>query len=97
MSVVESGRFVGTMEPSANFFGTDPTGVSTPDVLSRTSGDLYLTLLSLDADEAVIAFDTSPLIWLLWVGGAITAAGGILAMRFGRQERVEPVPAAQHA
>lgn len=76
MSVFEEGRLVAVLEPAANFFGSDTSGISTPDVLTRPSGDLYLTLLSLDAETATVAFDTSPLIWLLWLGGATTAAGG---------------------
>jgi cytochrome c biogenesis factor len=33
--------------------------------------------------------DTSPLIWLVWTGGLVTAAGGFLALR---ARRVTPAP-----
>ncbi|MCI0677500.1 MAG: cytochrome c biogenesis protein CcsA [Actinobacteria bacterium] len=75
------------MEPAANYFGADTTGVSTPAVRSRPSGDLYVTLLALSSESATITFDTSPMIWLLWVGGLITAGGGVLSIRARGGER----------
>ena len=68
-------------------FGGDTTGVSTPDVLSRPGGDLYATLLDLDSVSATVTFDTSPVIWLLWLGGLVAAAGGFWAMSARRAER----------
>ena len=75
------------MEPAANYFGADTVGVSTPAVLSRPSGDLYITLLGLTPEVARLTFDTSPLIWLLWLGALTTASGGLLAMGVRRRER----------
>ena len=89
ITVTRDGRFVGVLEPSANFFGDSDTGVSTPDVLHRPGGDLYSTLLALPDDgSARLTFDTSPLIWVLWVGGLVTATGGFLAIGWRRRERV---------
>ena len=90
LSVTDADELVGLVEPAANFFGADPTGISTPDVLHRPDGDLYITLLGLPGDDrsATIAFDTSPMIWVLWLGGLVTVAGGILAMVARRRERV---------
>ena len=87
LSVTKEGQFLGVVEPSANFFGGDTTGVSTPDSLVRLNGDLYLTLLDLEPDSATLTFDTSPLIWVLWLGGLVTATGGFWAMSARRQER----------
>jgi cytochrome c biogenesis factor len=75
------------MEPAANYFGADTVGVSTPAVLSRPSGDLYITLLGLTPEVAKLTFDTSPMIWLLWLGALTTASGGLLAMGVRRKER----------
>lgn len=89
LTVTRDGQFVGILEPSANFFGDNDSGVSTPDVLHRPGGDLYVTLLGLPEDgSARLTFDTSPMIWVLWVGGLVAAAGGFLAMRTRRRERV---------
>ena len=76
LSVVENGSLLAVMEPAANYFGGDTTGVSTPDVLTRPGGDLYITLLDLSPETATLTLDTSPLIWLIWLGGLVTAAGG---------------------
>lgn len=92
LTVARDGRIVAVMEPAANYFGGDPTGISTPDVVSGADGDLYITLLGLDPETASLTFDTSPMIWLLWIGGLVTAGGGassIIARR--RQTITEPV------
>ena len=89
LTVTRGGQFVGTVEPSWNFFG-EQSGVGTPDVLHSPGGDLYLTLEGLpgSSGEVGVLFDTSPMIWILWFGGLVTMAGGLLAMRTRRQERV---------
>jgi len=89
LTVTRGGQFVGTVEPSWNFFG-EQSGVGTPDVLHSPGGDLYLTLEDLpgSSGEVSVLFDTSPMIWILWFGGLVTVAGGLLAMRARRRERV---------
>ena len=87
LSVIRDGELVALVEPAANYFGGDDNGISTPDVLHRPDGDLYITLLDLDSETATITFDTSPMIWLLWLGGLTTVAGGFLAMTARRRER----------
>lgn len=87
LTVTDQARLVAVMEPAANYFGADTTGVSTPDVLNRPGGDLYITLLSLDAESATLTFDTSPLIWLLWLGGIVTAVGGAWSIAARREDR----------
>lgn len=78
--VSRDGQPVTELAPSANYFGNDPTGITSPAVLTRPGGDLYLTLLSIDSVGIRLQADTSPLIWLLWVGGIVTAAGGFWSM-----------------
>jgi cytochrome c-type biogenesis protein CcmF len=91
MTVTRGGLYIGMVEPSFNFFGDGQSGVGTPDVLHRPAGDLYFTLRDLpdpDADGAVtLTIDTSPMIWILWLGGLVTFVGGLLAMRARRRER----------
>ena len=87
LSVTKGDRLVATMTPAANFFGANSAGVSTPDALHRPGGDLYATLLDIDSESATLAFDTSPLIGLLWVGGFTAAAGGFASMAVRRRER----------
>ena len=90
VTVTRHGEFVGVLEPSANFFGNDPNGISTPDVLHKAGGDIYLTQLTLPVDETVrLGIDTSPLIWLLWVGGGLAALGGVVSLG-GRRSTLKP-------
>jgi cytochrome c-type biogenesis protein CcmF len=92
MTVTRGSDFVGVVEPSFNFFGSGQSGVGTPDVLHRPGGDLYFTLRDLpDPDRAgavIVTIDTSPMIWVLWLGGLVTVTGGLLAIRARRRERV---------
>ena len=88
VDVSRDDRLVTTLEPRANFYGNVEGGIITPAVMSRPDGDLYLTLRNLDADTAVLALDTSPMIWLLWLGGLTTAAGGVWSLTVRRRERV---------
>ncbi len=89
MTVTRDEVYVATVEPAANFFGSDVSGVPTPDVVHRPGGDLYVTLVGLpETGTAQFTFDTSPMIWVLWLGGLTTAAGGFLATRARRRERL---------
>ncbi len=88
LSIHEDGQFLGTLEPAANFFGDSDTGISTPDVLHGLRGDLYATMLGLPSEGSTnLNFDTSPLIWVLWLGGLTSATGGFLAYRARHRER----------
>jgi cytochrome c biogenesis factor len=75
------------MEPTNNFYRSQASGIITPDVLSRPGGDLYITLRNLDSRSASLTLDTSPLIWLLWVGGLLAAGGGFWAVVARAAER----------
>jgi cytochrome c-type biogenesis protein CcmF len=90
LTVTRDDQLIGIVEPSWNRLGNSPSVVGTPDVLHRPSGDLYFTLRDLpdETGRVTIAFDTSPMIWVLWLGGLVTVAGGFLAMRARRRERL---------
>jgi cytochrome c-type biogenesis protein CcmF len=82
--VNRDGEAVTELEPRANYFGGDRTGITSPAVMTRLGGDLYLTLLDIDPAGIRIQADTTPLIWLVWFGGLVTAAGGFLSVRARR-------------
>ena len=87
VTVIEGGRYVATLEPRAHFYGASSAGVSTPAVLRGARGDIYLTLRDLDSETVTLTLDTSPLIWLLWIGGFTTAAGGFWSVAVRRRGR----------
>jgi cytochrome c-type biogenesis protein CcmF len=93
VGVSRNGTRVSTLEPRANFYPGVTGGIITPAVMTRPGGDLYLTLRSLDDETIELGLDTSPMIWLVWLGGLTTATGGFwsLAARRRRLE-VEPEP-----
>jgi cytochrome c-type biogenesis protein CcmF len=79
-------RLQETLEPSVNFYG-ESAGIVTPAVMTRAEGDLYLTLRSIDSDSVSLALDTSPMVWLLWLGGITVAAGGFWSLAARRAVR----------
>ncbi|MGA7228028.1 MAG: cytochrome c-type biogenesis CcmF C-terminal domain-containing protein [Acidimicrobiia bacterium] len=81
-------HLLGVLEPRANFYGPDSSGVVTPAVMTRPGGDLYLTLGALDSTTLTLGLDTSPMMWLLWFGGLTTAGGGFWAMSARRREKL---------
>lgn len=89
LSVTRGDRFVTILEPRANFYGADTSGVVSPAILHRPKGDLYVTLRNLDSVDIDLALDTSPLVWMIWLGGAVIAAGGFWSLAARKQERIQ--------
>lgn len=96
VDVSQGDRRLTTLEPRANFYGNEVSAIVTPAVMTRPGGDLYLTLRSLDSETIELGLDTSPMIWLVWLGGLTAAAGGFWSLMARRAERAsarEPVTA----
>jgi cytochrome c-type biogenesis protein CcmF len=87
ITVSQDRRPVGILEPRINLYGSDGFAVFTPAVLSKPSGDLYLTLRALDSNQVTLTLDTSPLVWMIWLGGLTAAAGGVWSLTARRKER----------
>jgi len=87
VEVSRDDRVITVLEPSANFYDTEMGGIITPAVMTSAGGDLYLTLRNLDAEAVQLGLDTSPMIWLLWLGGLTAAAGGFWALTVRRRDR----------
>jgi cytochrome c-type biogenesis protein CcmF len=89
-------QYLGALEPRVNTYGGEGAGIVTPAVMTRAGGDLYLTMRRLDSETVGLALDTSPMVWMIWLGGLTAAAGGFWALaarRAGRPARKEPVTA----
>ena len=88
LDVGAEGAHLAELSPTANYFGDDRGGITSPAVMTRLGGDLYLTLIRVDPGGIRLQADTSPLIWLLWVGGLVTAAGGFWSVGARRASAV---------
>ncbi|HJS72374.1 MAG TPA: cytochrome c-type biogenesis CcmF C-terminal domain-containing protein [Acidimicrobiia bacterium] len=88
-TVTDGDSLTGVVEPSINLFGSEQSAVGTPDVLHGPAGDLYVTLEDFPDDTGAVdvSLDTSPMIWVLWLGGLVVATGGLLAFMARRRER----------
>jgi cytochrome c-type biogenesis protein CcmF len=99
--VVDGGRRV--LHPAVSQFGTNTQAVGTPAISSTLRDDVYLTLDGPPQGKrnaVVLGVIVQPLVIWLWIGGAVVAAGGLLAVaarprRTVRAARSEPAgPAA---
>ncbi len=81
ISVSKGGRQVAVLEPKLNIFANSSSAIGTPAVRTSPGGDLYLSLRSIDPESVTLRLDASPMQWLLWLGGIVTATGGFVSYR----------------
>ncbi|MGZ8786410.1 MAG: heme lyase CcmF/NrfE family subunit, partial [Acidimicrobiia bacterium] len=74
VEVARNGKVVSRLEPRLNQYPTSTQSVATPEVDASWSGDLYLSLKSIDAQQVTLGVFLFPLIWLVWVGGFLAAS-----------------------
>jgi cytochrome c-type biogenesis protein CcmF len=79
IEVRRGGDLLGTLEPRLNQYVRTSQSIASPAVDSSLRGDLYLSLAALDGGDVTIETFWFPFIWLVWVGGFLTAAGGLVA------------------
>jgi cytochrome c-type biogenesis protein CcmF len=98
LTVFHEGEELGPMQPRMNYYPNSEQPIATPAVRSSLKEDLYLTLMSFDAEEgahATVRAIVNPAVPWLWIGGMIVALGAILAVAPQRKSRrPEFVPAA---
>ena len=71
IEVSRNGRVISHLEPRLNQYGTSSQSVASPAVDESLTGDLYLSLKSIDEDSVRLGVWWFPFIWLVWVGGFI--------------------------
>jgi cytochrome c-type biogenesis protein CcmF len=77
ITVTRDGSVVGTYQPRLNQYGNTRESIATPEVDTMFSGDLYLSLRSIDPRSVTLEVYWFPFIWLIWVGGFLAAAAGV--------------------
>jgi cytochrome c-type biogenesis protein CcmF len=89
LEVSKDGAPVTTLLPRLASFDNSAQAILTPAVHTTPAGDLYTTLRSIDPSsrEIIISLDSSPLQWLVWLGGLITAGGGFISLKARIRQR----------
>lgn len=83
----------GTSDPELRYYLARDLTVSVPAIRSRPTGDVYTTVLAVAADgtTATVRLAVNPLVGLVWLGGALTAVGGLVAaVRWSARRRQPP-------
>lgn len=82
LRVERGGRVLGAYGPALSTFPGSPQAIGTPSVRTGLAEDLYLTLISSPRSpdgEVVVGMRANPLVVWLWIGGAVMAAGTVVA------------------
>lgn len=82
ITVFDEGGVLGTLDPRLNFYRTMREPVATPAVRSRPDQDLYLNLMAFaeDGNSATLQVLIEPLVFWIWVGGAVVALGALIGV-----------------
>jgi cytochrome c-type biogenesis protein CcmF len=77
------------LQPRIHRYPNAAQAVATPAVRTGLIDDVYVSLAGGSDDEIVLDVFVFPLQWLLWLGGLIVVAGGVVAL--GRKARRQGV------
>jgi cytochrome c biogenesis factor len=77
------------LEPRLHEYTKFGQVIATPSVWTTWVDDVYLNIAATNEDGIRLKVLVFPLQWLLWVGGLVIVAGGVLAL--GRKPR-KPTP-----
>jgi cytochrome c-type biogenesis protein CcmF len=91
LDVSRNGDTVTTLQPRLATFDNSAQAILTPSVHTTPAGDLYSTLRTIDPSsrEIIVSLDSSPMQWLVWLGGLIAGGGGLISLRARHQTRRE--------
>ncbi|NNC75128.1 MAG: heme lyase CcmF/NrfE family subunit [Acidimicrobiia bacterium] len=78
------------LEPRLHQYPNSTQAVATPDVFHGTLDDVYVSLVSVRDETAIVDVYVFPLQRLLWLGGLVTVAGGLYALRARRHTSSAP-------
>jgi cytochrome c-type biogenesis protein CcmF len=82
LSVGKGGELSSVMRPRLNYYPMSQQPIGTPDVRTRPTEDLYLSLMAYDrtGSSATVNVIVNPMIVWIWIGGAVTALGALFAI-----------------
>lgn len=98
LDLLRGGRVVGALEPAKLFYKKPEQPATQVAIRSTPLADLYVVFAGFDEKSGLATFDVflTPLVFWLWMGGAIMALGTVVAMWPNARER-EAIAAAARA
>jgi cytochrome c-type biogenesis protein CcmF len=99
-TIASGGREIARLSPSMNQYFSQRQPVGTPDVLTRFSEDVYLSIGSIDVSRQLVGLRVlvNPMVGWIWIATGIMAFGGLLAVWPARpRELAQPAPAREIA
>jgi cytochrome c-type biogenesis protein CcmF len=93
VAISDNGRSAGTMAPRMNFYSRSRDPMGTPDVRTRFTHDLYLSVTNIDpvSQRAGLQILINPMVGWIWIATAIIGIGGLMALARGRRAAVAAV------
>ncbi len=84
------------LDPQSRYFSSPPTETNEAAITTRIDGQLYTVIGKREGDRWQMRLWWKPMVTLIWLGGALIALGGFLAL-VGRlrRERGRPLPLAE--
>jgi cytochrome c-type biogenesis protein CcmF len=84
------------MDPQSRFFSSPPTETNEAAITTRLDGQLYAVIGKREGSRWQLRLWWKPMVTLIWLGGALIALGGLLAL-IGRlrRERGRPLAPAE--
>lgn len=76
-----------TLSPSTNAYKNSPTPIGTPAVYTTLFEDVYIRIAAGSAANPVIDVFIFPMMWMVWLGGAVTGLGGAVSVIGRRAQR----------
>lgn len=80
VAVSRDGSLLEILQPRLTTYLARNQAIGTPSVRTTVAGDLYLALRALSEDEVTLEVYRYPLMWLVWTGGGMMVAGGLLSL-----------------
>jgi cytochrome c-type biogenesis protein CcmF len=89
VGVARHGSDLGRMTPSLNLYPAASEPIGTPSIRYGSVKDLYASVIGVDSGgaSATFRFFLNPGVTWLWVGGAVMAVGGLVAVWPARRKR----------
>jgi len=99
LELLRNGRSIATMEPAKLLFKKTQQPATEVAIRSTPRSDLYVVLAGIDDASGLVTFDVflTPLVFWLWAGGLLMAAGTVVVMWPNVRERAAIAAAVKRA